>query len=127
MAYIHCVNGGGGGSVEVVDGTMTGASGATSAGQITVTSPTGKTPKRAQFWNSSNLASNMNTIVWNSDYPNTSMARTGSNTVSARQVGATAVGTLPTVSAVGATSVTFLCSTNSTYYTGTWKYYVEFE
>lgn len=127
MAYIHCVNGGGGGSVEVVDGTMTGASGATSAGQITVTSPTGKTPKRAQFWNSSNLASNMNTIVWNSDYPNTSMARTASNTVSARAVGAAVNGNLPTIMSVGANSITLQCSSNAVYYTGTWKYYVEFE
>ncbi|MBR3238662.1 MAG: hypothetical protein IKF99_09520 [Oscillospiraceae bacterium] len=126
--FIQCnYGGGGGGPVEVITGTMTGASGSTSAGQITVSSQQGKAPKRLQFWNASNLSSNMCGIDWNSDYPTSSMARYGANTVAKRDVGVAANFYYPTVVSVGSTSVTLCCSTGVGYYTGTWKYAVEFE
>ena len=129
MAYINCVYGGGGsGTVETITGTMTGAAGNTSAGRITVTSQQGKTPKRAQFWNSSNLSSNMCGIDWNSDYPDTSMARYSNNTVATRPVGSGNTNMYyPCIYGVGADSITLACSTGTAYFTGTWKYAVEFE
>lgn len=127
MAYIHCVTGGSSGPLEVITGTMTGASGATSAGQVTITSQQGKAPKLAEFWNDSNSASNTNGLSWNDTYPTTSRVWYGAGTTSSRAVGAGSNATYPTVMSVGADSISFQCCTNATYYTGTWEYVVEFE
>ena len=127
MAYVHCVYGGASSATEVVGGTMTGAAGNTTAGQITVTSQQGKAPKLAEFWNDSNSSSNMNGLSWNSAYPTTSRVWYGTGTTSTRAVGAGANATYPTVMSVGSNNIKMQCCTNATYYTGTWKYRVEFE
>lgn len=127
MAYIRCASGGGGGA-EVVEGTVTGASGSTSAGEFTITSQQGKAPSSITFWNTSTFTgSSANGIFW-SDV-NTSSARTW---YSGSSSGVKTVGTEPSsvsasVKAVGANSITVACPTGGSNYNGTWKYIAVFE
>lgn len=132
MAYIRCASGGGG-AVEVITGTMTGASGATEAGRVTVTSQQGKTPKRAMFWRTDKAtgAGTGGTFWWaNTDNIQYNYVYTASLVISSRAVPtATAQANYSIIYGLTSDSITFACPTNATYYgtNVTWAYSVEFE
>lgn len=132
MAYIRCTSGGGG-PVEVITGTITGASGATEAGRVTVTSQQGKTPKRAMFWRTDKATGqgacgmcwhdNTDNLQWNYVY-------TSAWTIAPRTAPTTTTQQYHClIYALTSDSITFACPTNATYYgtNVTWEYSVEFE
>lgn len=126
MAYIRCSSGGGG-AVEVITGTMTGASGSTSAGEITVTSQQGKTPKRFAFWNNSTFTTSYSSgIFWSDGDTNNARVWYGANGSAVK-----GINTQPSLQvaaySLGVDSVTVKLPTGGNYYTGTWGYTVEFE
>lgn len=129
--FIQCNYGGGGGPVEVITGTITGAAGNTSAGRVTVTSQQGKTPKRAMFWRTDKGSGQGagGTFWWdNPQSQQYNYTYTSSWSFSPRAVpNTTTLAYYSLIYDLTSNSVTFACPTNSIYYTGTWKYAVEFE
>jgi hypothetical protein len=127
MAYIKCASGGGG-AVEVITGTMTGASGSTSAGEITVTSQQGKSPRQVVFWNANTFTTAYSTgIFWSDADIANARAWYGTSYGGNRPVGAAPSSSAASVKAVGADSITLQCPTTAAYFNGTWNYSVEFE
>lgn len=133
MAYIRCNYGGGSGPVEVVTGTITGAAGNTSAGQVTVTSQQGKTPKRAMFWRTDKgTGQGAGGTFWfsNTDNMQYNYCFASAWAFSPRSVPSTATNSYYSmIYALTPTSITFACPTHATYYgtNATWEYSVEFE
>lgn len=126
--FIQCNYGGGGGPVERIEGTMTGSA----SGTVTVTSQQGKTPKRAQFWNTSHTGAETFTggVYWNDQYSAASFPYcyfTNAMHPTQQAINTSATIYYAKVSAVGANSITLLCPSTANYAKGTWKYIVEFE
>lgn len=123
MAFIHCVQGGS--TIERIEGEFEG----TNAGQFIVESKRGKTPKRAFIYNTVKAAAGTShsRVFWEADsdaagyyvrsYDNQAPVRTNTNASTAYYCALT----------IADHSITIICPTNATYYTGTFKYIVEFE
>lgn len=126
MAYIRCSSGGGG--AEVIEGTVTGAAGNTSAGEFTITSQQGKAPASVTFWNTNNFTSSYSSgIFWSDSDSSNSRAWYGGTASTNKAVGAAVAAQTGSVKTVGSMSVTVACPSGASYYTGTWKYIAVFE
>ena len=118
MAYIRCT-GGGGGPVEVITDTVTGAASST----ITVTSAQGKTPKRAMMSRAQGTPSLMS---WDANFPSGAACRIYNNALTNTTVGNSYAYT-PTVQSVGADNIVLMFPTSASYVNYPFTYSVEFE
>lgn len=117
--FIQCNYGGGGGPVEVITGTVTGAASST----ITVTSAQGKAPKRAMMSRAQGTPSMM---AWDTNYAQGAYVRYASGTVANVNVGKSYAYT-PSVQSVGADNIVLMFPTNASYVNYPFTYSVEFE
>jgi hypothetical protein len=122
-AQIDLMAVGGSSEFEIQEGTVVGSN----AGTFTVTSRNGKTPYLVQLYNDTNKGTNSRSFIyWASSNPNEILWGFGASSGGMTALNA-ATSSTPNITQVSSTSVDFRLPTNSTYYTGDWKYTVVFK
>ena len=117
--FIQCNYGGGGGPVEVIEGSVTGEA----SGTLTITSQQGKAPKNVSVCRTDGTQAQM---FWNPTYQNAVLVRLYNGSASSIAVGTSSTAVC-TIASIGADSVTIKYPTNAVYAQKPFTYSVEFE